>query len=65
MLPPISGGHDRGDRRPVGIRSIARMRACLVSGRIVVCEDEGAIALCDLDLLVERAEHECQSFLSE
>jgi len=39
---------------PVGIRSIARMRACLVSGRIAVFEDEGASLVRDLDLLVVR-----------
>lgn len=38
----------------VGIRSIARMRANLVSGRIVVFEDEGASRVRDLDLLADR-----------
>jgi hypothetical protein len=39
---------------PAGIRSNARMRACLVSGRIAVFEDEGASRVRDLDLLVDR-----------
>src|SRR5258708_35553296 len=38
---------------PAGARSIARMRACLVSGRIGVF-DEGAGRVRDLDLLVDR-----------
>src|SRR5258706_12907995 len=38
---------------PAGARSIARMRACLVSGRIAVF-DEGAGRVRDLDLLVDR-----------
>src|SRR6266851_2373439 len=40
---------------PVGARSIARMRACLVSGRVTVFEDEGADRERGLDLLVVRA----------
>jgi len=39
---------------PAGIRSIARMRACLVSGRIAVFEDEGASRMRDLVLFVDR-----------
>ena len=39
---------------PPGDRSIARMRACLVSGRTVVFEDEVASRVRDLDLLVDR-----------
>src|ERR1700676_2004848 len=39
---------------PAGIRSITRMRACLVSGRIAVFEDEGASRVGDLNLLVDR-----------
>ena len=39
---------------PAGIRSITRMRACLVSGRIAVFEDEGAGRVRDPDLLVDR-----------
>ena len=40
---------------PAGLRSIARMRACLVSGRVTVFEDEGADRERGLDLLVVRA----------
>src|SRR6266404_4832742 len=40
---------------PAGVRSIARMRACLVSGRVPVFEDEGADRERGLDLLVVRA----------
>src|SRR5947209_13520286 len=40
---------------PAGVRSIARMRACLVSGRIEVFGDEGADRERGLDLLVVRA----------
>jgi len=40
---------------PAGVRSIARMRACLVSGRVTVFEDEGADRERGLDLLVVRA----------
>ena len=39
---------------PAGARSIAMMRACLVAGRIVVFEDEGANRVRVLDLLVDR-----------
>src|ERR1700676_1072759 len=39
---------------PAGSRSIATMRACLVSARIVIFEDEGASRVRDLDLLVDR-----------
>src|SRR2546421_1738814 len=40
---------------PAGVRSIARMRACLVSGRVVVFGDECADRERGLDLLVVRA----------
>src|SRR6184192_4643811 len=40
---------------PLGVRSIARMRACLVSGRVTVFEDEGADRERGLDLPVFRA----------
>src|SRR6266516_4430025 len=40
---------------PAGVRSIARMRACLVSGRVTVFEDEGADRERGWDLLVVRA----------
>jgi hypothetical protein len=36
---------------PAGIRSIARMRACLVSGRAATFDDEGADRIRDLRLL--------------
>jgi hypothetical protein len=39
---------------PAGVRSIAMIRACLVSGRIAVFEDEGANRTRVLDLLVDR-----------
>jgi hypothetical protein len=39
---------------PAGMRSIARMRACLVSGRFAAFEDEAASRVRDLDLLVIR-----------
>src|SRR5260221_6051667 len=39
---------------PAGARSIAMMRACLVSGRIAVFEGERASRLRVLDLLVDR-----------
>lgn len=39
---------------PAGIRSIAMIRACLVSGRIAVFKDEGANRMRVLDLLVDR-----------
>jgi len=40
---------------PAGVRSIARMRACLVSGRAEVFGDERADRERGLDLLVVRA----------
>src|SRR5207237_3874081 len=40
---------------PAGVRSSARMRACLVSGRVVVFGDECAGRERGLDLLVVRA----------
>jgi hypothetical protein len=40
---------------PAGVRSIARMRACLVSGRVEVFGDECADRERGLDLLVVRA----------
>src|ERR1700730_18517678 len=40
---------------PAGVRSIARMRACLVSGRVEVFDDERADRERGLDLLVVRA----------
>src|SRR4051794_32713159 len=40
---------------PAGVRSIARMRACLVSGRVTVFEGEGADRERGSDLLVVRA----------
>ena|SRR6267378_791851 len=39
---------------PAGVRSIAMIRACLVSGRVAVYEDEGDSRVRDLDLLVDR-----------
>jgi hypothetical protein len=39
---------------PAGARSIAMMRACLVSARIIIFEDEGANRARVLDLLVDR-----------
>src|SRR5882724_2720182 len=39
---------------PAGVRSIAMMRACLVSGRTAVFKDEGANRMRVLDLLVDR-----------
>src|SRR6478609_4182409 len=39
---------------PAGVRSIAMIRACLVSGRIAVFEEEGANRMRVLDLLVDR-----------
>jgi len=47
---------------PAGIRSIARMRACLVSGRIAVFEDEGANRVRDLDILVDREVERAAAF---
>src|SRR6266436_9394065 len=47
---------------PAGIRSIARMRACLVSGRIAVFEEEGASRVRDLDLLVDREVERAAAF---
>src|SRR6202140_1130456 len=40
---------------PAGVRSIARMRACLVSGRVVIFGDESADRERGLHLLVVRA----------
>jgi hypothetical protein len=40
---------------PAGARSIARMRACLVSGRVADFEGEGAVRVRDLALPVSRA----------
>src|ERR1700732_4821709 len=40
---------------PAGVRSIARMRACLVSGRVEIFGDECADRERGLDLLVVRA----------
>ena len=40
---------------PAGVRSIVRMRACLVSGRVVVFGDECVDRERGLDLLVVRA----------
>src|ERR1700722_18478562 len=39
---------------PAGVRSIAMMRACLVSGRVAAFEDEGDSPVRELDLLVDR-----------
>src|SRR5712672_3126157 len=39
---------------PAGVRSIAMIRACLVSGRIAIFEDEGASQVRVLDLLADR-----------
>jgi hypothetical protein len=39
---------------PAGVRSIAMMRACLVSGRVAAFEDEGDSRVRDLDLLEDR-----------
>src|SRR5206468_12813933 len=39
---------------PAGVRSIAMIRACLVSGRTAVFKDEGANRMRVLDLLVDR-----------
>jgi hypothetical protein len=47
---------------PAGIRSIARMRACLVSGRIAVFEEEGASRVRELDLLVDREAERAAAF---
>src|ERR1700682_4507906 len=47
---------------PAGIRSITRMRACLVSGRIAVFEDEGASRVRDLNLLVDREVERAAAF---
>src|SRR5258705_1636828 len=43
---------------PVGVRSIAMIRACLVSGRIAVFEDEVRV----LDLLVDREVERAAAF---
>ncbi|HXB80637.1 MAG TPA: hypothetical protein VNX23_25060, partial [Bradyrhizobium sp.] len=40
---------------PAGVRSIARMRACLLSGRVEVFGDESADRERGFDLLVVRA----------
>src|SRR5438445_2577846 len=47
---------------PVGVRSIAMIRACLVSGRIAVFEDEGANRMRVLDLLVDREVERAAAF---
>ena len=39
---------------PAGVRSIAMIRACLVSGRTAVFKDKGANRMQVLDLLVDR-----------
>ena len=51
MLLPMSGA---AIVVPAGVRSIAMIRACLVSGRIAVFEDDGANRMRVLDLLVDR-----------
>src|SRR5260370_4310670 len=43
-----------GSGAPAGVRSIAMIRACLVSGRIAIFEDEGASRVRVLDLLADR-----------
>src|SRR6476660_5127614 len=43
---------------PAGVRSIAMIRACLVSGRIAVFEDEVRV----LDLLVDREVERAAAF---
>src|SRR5882762_3234222 len=47
---------------PAGVRSIARMRACLVSGRVDVFGDESADRDRGLDLLVVRAAERVEAF---
>src|SRR5260221_6684370 len=47
---------------PAGVRSIARMRACLVSGRVKVFGDECADRERGLDLLVVRAAARVEAF---
>src|ERR1700722_4061196 len=47
---------------PAGARSSAMMRACLVSGRITVFEDEGTSRVRDLDLLVDREVERAAAF---
>ena len=47
---------------PAGVRSIARMRACLVSARVVVFGDECADRERGLDLLVVRAVERLEAF---
>ena len=47
---------------PVGVRSIAMIRACLVSGRIAVFEDVGASRVRDLDLLLDREVERAAAF---
>jgi hypothetical protein len=39
---------------PADVRSIAMIRACLVSGRAADLEDEGVNRMRDLDLFVDR-----------
>src|SRR3989475_7615236 len=46
---------------PAGVRSIARMRACLVSGRAEVFGDECADRKRGLDLLVTRADERVEA----
>jgi hypothetical protein len=55
LLPVLNVCCQFGLVAPAGVRSIARMRACLVSGRVTVFEDEGADRERGLDLLVVRA----------
>jgi hypothetical protein len=50
---------------PGGIRNIAMMRACLVAGRIVVFESEGAGRVRVLDLLVDREVERAAAFGSK
>ena len=47
---------------PAGVRSIAMIRACLVSGRIAVFEDDGANRMRVLDLLVDREVERAAAF---
>src|SRR5258706_5194253 len=47
---------------PAGVRSIARMRACLVSGRAEIFGDECADRERGLDLLVVRATERVEAF---
>src|SRR5258708_16612744 len=48
---------------PAGVRNIARMRACLVSGRVEVFDDECADRERGLDLLVTCAADRVEAFL--